>query len=226
MKIESLDHVALWVSNREELAEWMTAHVGMHVVEHTDAFTIVGSDARRGKLTLFVAEGERVPGPLARIVFRVTDLDEALSRLPDGLNVERGEDGVARFEAPAGLGVGLVQADGTDYDIDHVVLLMRDPESALHEFAGLGFREDGNRLWAGDAYLWLDRGDVEASERPLLNHVAVRVESAEDHIREARERRLDIADIKDAANTYAIFVWGPERVQIEYVEHKASFSLV
>ena len=35
-----------------------------------------------------------------------------------------------------------------------------------------------------------------------------------------------IADIIDAANTYALFVWGPERIKLEYVEHKASFSLV
>ena len=34
-----------------------------------------------------------------------------------------------------------------------------------------------------------------------------------------------IADVVDAANTYAVFVWGPERVKLEYVEHKPSFSL-
>jgi hypothetical protein len=29
----------------------------------------------------------------------------------------------------------------------------------------------------------------------------------------------------DAANTYAVFVWGPDGIKLEYVEHKASFSL-
>ena len=29
----------------------------MHVVDRTDAFTLVGSDARRGKLTLFARRG-------------------------------------------------------------------------------------------------------------------------------------------------------------------------
>jgi hypothetical protein len=29
----------------------------------------------------------------------------------------------------------------------------------------------------------------------------------------------------DAANTRAVFVWGPDRVRIEYVEHKPEFSL-
>jgi hypothetical protein len=36
---------------------------------------------------------------------------------------------------------------------------------------------------------------------------------------------LEIDNIVDAANTYAVFVWGPERVKVEYVEHKPTFSL-
>jgi len=31
--------------------------------------------------------------------------------------------------------------------------------------------------------------------------------------------------VVDAANTRALFVWGPDRVKLEYVEHKPSFSL-
>ena len=59
----------------------------------------------------------------------------------------------------------------------------------------------------------------------MLNHLALLVESAEDHIAEARRRRLEIADIVDAENTYAVFVWGPDRIKLEYVEHKPGFSL-
>jgi hypothetical protein len=29
----------------------------------------------------------------------------------------------------------------------------------------------------------------------------------------------------DAPNTDALFVYGPERIKLEYVEHKASFAL-
>ena len=36
----------------------------------------------------------------------------------------------------------------------------------------------------------------------------------------------EIADIVDAANTYAVFVWGPDGIKLEYVEHKPTFSLV
>ena len=57
MQIETLDHVAVWASDRDRLADFLTAHVGMHVIDRTEKFTLVGSDARRGKLTLFAADG-------------------------------------------------------------------------------------------------------------------------------------------------------------------------
>ena len=43
----------------------------------------------------------------------------------------------------------------------------------------------------------------------------------------AEAEKGDIVDnIIDAANTRAaVFVWGPERVRIEYVEHKPGFAL-
>src|SRR5437667_309157 len=55
--VETLDHVALWVEDRDSIADFAVAHLGMHVIERTERFTLVGSDARRGKLTLFAAEG-------------------------------------------------------------------------------------------------------------------------------------------------------------------------
>jgi nitrate reductase beta subunit len=58
----------------------------------------------------------------------------------------------------------------------------------------------------------------------LLNHVAVLVDEVDPVIAEAEKR--DIVDnVVDAANTRAVFVWGPERVRIEYVEHKPGFAL-
>jgi catechol 2,3-dioxygenase-like lactoylglutathione lyase family enzyme len=80
----SLDHVALWVADRDPIAEFATAHLGMHVIERTDRFTLVGSDARRGKLTLFATDGPREPGALARIGLRVSDLAAARAALPEG----------------------------------------------------------------------------------------------------------------------------------------------
>jgi catechol 2,3-dioxygenase-like lactoylglutathione lyase family enzyme len=227
MKIDTLDHVALWVADRDRLADFLTRHVGMHVIERTDAFTLVGSNARRGKLTLFAADGERDPGPLVRVALRVRDLDAALSSLPKGTEVEVREDGAVLFEAPERLGLALVEANGVDYDIHHVTLRVPDPEESFKEMLNLGFRGVDGRLVVGDSYLELERGgDGTEPERPLLNHIALLVQSAEEHIEEARRRGLDIADIKDAENTYAVFIWGPDRVKLEYVEHKESFSLV
>ena len=77
----------------------------------------------------------------------------------------------------------------------------------------------------GGAYVEFHEGEPGDPERPLLNHLAVLVDSADQHIEEARELGIEIADIVDAPNTYAVFVWGPERVKVEYVEHKPTFSL-
>src|SRR5919109_3484298 len=92
----SLDHVALWVSERKALSALLCDHLGMHVIEKTDSFTLVGVDAKLGKLTLFDAEGPRSPGALERVVLRVRDLDDAVGRLP--VEIERDADGVV-FEA-------------------------------------------------------------------------------------------------------------------------------
>ena len=227
MKIEALDHVALWVHDRDALADFLCRYIGMHVIERTERFTLVGSDARRGKLTLFAAEGEREPGPLARVGLRVSDLERALAVLPPEVAVERPRPGEARLAAPERLGLALVEVDGdvVDYDIDHVALTVRDVESARAEFETLGFAPEQSRLGAGGAFVDLLPGDPGAPELPLLNHLGLRVESTDFHIEEARRRGLEIADIVDAPNTYAVFVWGPERIKLEYVEHKASFSL-
>jgi len=44
----SLDHVALWVPERDVIADFAVQQLGMHVIERTDRFTLVGWDARRG----------------------------------------------------------------------------------------------------------------------------------------------------------------------------------
>ncbi len=227
MKIETLDHIALWVSDRDELADFLVDRLGMHVIDRTDKFTLVGADARRGKLTLFAADPERAPGPLARIGLRVLDLDEALAELPPDLAVERPEEGRVEFEGPQRVPFALVATDdGAAYDLDHVAFRVADPEATFAQLAELGFAVENGRLKAGDAYVELEQGETEEPERPLLNHLGLRVESADHHIREAEERGLEIADIVDAANTYAVFVWGPDGIKLEYVEHKPTFSLV
>src|SRR5438067_8040496 len=100
----------------------------MHVIDRTDAFTLVGADARRGKLTLFAAEGPRERGPLEHVALRVADLGAALAQLPEGLAIEHRRQGEAYFEVCQGVVLGLVETDGgEDWDLDHVTLRSVDP---------------------------------------------------------------------------------------------------
>jgi len=198
----------------------------MHVIERTDKFTLVGADARRFKLTLFSAEGPREPGALVAVILRVNDLDAALARLPGGLELERRDDGVVLFDAPEGLTLGLVEREtDMDYDLDHVVLRVEDVEASASAMSGLGFERDGNRLFVAGSHVTLEGGGAPEGERPLLNHLAVLVDSAEAVEHEVRGSGVEIADVVDAKNTLAVFVWTPGRIKLEYVEHKASFSL-
>jgi catechol 2,3-dioxygenase-like lactoylglutathione lyase family enzyme len=228
MQVNALDHVALWVSDRDSLADFVCRHLGMHVIERTDDFTLVGADARRGKLTLFAAEGQREPGVLERVVLRVSELPSALEALPDGLEVDQ-VDGVARFDGPERLGLGLTETSSVDveYDIDHVVLRVPRPNRTREGLAELGLSPDGDaRLTVGDKALVLAQADVAEGERPLLNHIALLVDSGQEQLEEAKRRGIEIAEVRDAANTFAVFVWGPDRIKLEYVEHKPTFSLV
>jgi catechol 2,3-dioxygenase-like lactoylglutathione lyase family enzyme len=219
--------VALWVSERDTLADFLTGHLGMHVIDRTDKFTLVGSDARRGKLTLFDAEGPRDPGVLERVVLRVSDLDSALAKLPRELDVARLEPDLVGFEGPEGLGLGLTPAagEGPDYDIDHVVLRVPDADRTLDALTGFGFERRNGALGVADKGVRVVRGGSGEGERPLLNHIALLVDSADELHEEARSRGLDVADYVDAANTLAVFVWGPDQIKLEYVEHKPGFSL-
>ena len=224
MNPKTLDHVAYWVADRDRLVDFATEHLGMHVIDRTDRFTLVGSDARRGKLTFFDAEGPRERGALKHVALRVNDLAEALEHVPG--------DGEAFVDVSEGVRIGLVEAPtDVDYDLDHVALYASDPEAAASEYEQLGFErvEPGPsgapRLEVGGAFVELHPGDPGEAERPLLNHIAVLVDSADEHLAEARDAGVEVDDVVDAANTYAVFLLGPDRVRIEYVEHKPTFSL-
>ena len=213
IEANSLDHVALWVSDREPLTDLLCERLGMHIIDRSDDFTLVGADAREGKLTLFDAEGPRAPGVLERVVLRVSDLD-----------VTR-EGGSARFEGPEGLGLGLTAAAGIDFDLDSVVLRVPHPESILRELTELGFERRNGVLAVAGRELVLEAGTGGAVERPLLNHLALLVDSADRIRHQAEERGLEVEKVVDAENTLAVFVRGPEQILIEYVEHKPGFSL-
>ena len=47
MNPKTLDHVAYWVADRDPIVEFATEHLGMHVIDNQENFTLIGSDARR-----------------------------------------------------------------------------------------------------------------------------------------------------------------------------------
>jgi catechol 2,3-dioxygenase-like lactoylglutathione lyase family enzyme len=216
---KTLDHVAFWLADRDPIAAFLERHLGMHVIDRQDRFTLLGSDARRGKLTLFDAEGPREPGAFGHVALRVSDLGAARAALPD--------DTPEVFDIGEGILVTLVEAEtDVEYDLDHVALRSRDPEASAAAYVRYGFEPAGPaRVEVGGAYVELHAGDPGAPERPLLNHLAVLVDSADDVIADAADLGIEVESVVDAANTYAAFLWGPERVRIEYVEHKPTFSL-
>jgi catechol 2,3-dioxygenase-like lactoylglutathione lyase family enzyme len=212
----TLDHVAFWVGDREPIVESLTRDFGMHAIDRQENFTLVGSHALRGKLTLFVAAGPREQGAFKHVALRVSDLEKAHVK-----DADLGE----------GVRVRVVQAPtDVEYDLDHVALYSSDPERTAEAYLQYGFEpaepsSDGHpRVEVGGAYVEFHPGAPGDPDKPLLNHLAVLVDSVDDHISEAEQMGV-IDNIVDAANTRAVFVWGPERVRIEYVEHKPEFAL-
>jgi catechol 2,3-dioxygenase-like lactoylglutathione lyase family enzyme len=205
-----LDHVALWTDERDALAEFLCERAGMHVIDRTGTFTLVGADAKKGKITLFDADGPREQGALAHIGLRVHD--EALA---------------GNMSAPGGLELQFVDhREGDEWDLHHVSLRVPDPQGAAQEFLQLGFEPgDGpESVVAGDKTIYFVEGANGRAERPLLNHLALLVDSYKDHAEAAKERGLEYEEV-DAANTWAVFVTGPYGIRIEYVEHKPGFAL-
>lgn len=221
MQPASFDHVALWVTDPPALAETLAALVpGLREIERTDAFTLLGADAREGKLTLFAAEGPREAGALEAVIVTTPDLEGALGRA-DARDLHR--DG-ALVRLPDGLRVLLVEGD--DVDFGGVVLTVADTAGAAVTLLRLGLREEGVRLVLGKRSITLREGTPTQVERPLLNHLALRVKSLDEAQAQALMLGFEVAREVDAANTRAAFLRGPEGIEIELVEHKASFSLV
>jgi catechol 2,3-dioxygenase-like lactoylglutathione lyase family enzyme len=228
MKVEKLDHIALYMADREAAADFLTSHLGFHVVDHTDRYTLVGAGGRLGKLTLFDAPEGATPSPgqIEEITLRVADPEAAAASLPEGSNPEPRNGGYS-FTGPEGLPLALVPGKGAfeDYDLDGFALRSGDPDSSARVLVEMGFAsgEDANTVGAGEYRLRLIGGDRDGGG--MLFHVGCLVDSAEDHRREAEEKGLEVQDFVEGPNTLAVFVRGPEDVSIEYVEHKPTFSL-
>ena len=228
MKVKRLDHIALYMGDRNAAAGYLTKHLGFHVVDHTERYTLVGAGGRLGKLTLFDAPQGTTPSPgeIKRISLRVADPEAAAARLPVG--AEPRDRGYS-FTGPEGLPLALVRGEGefADYDLDGFVLRSGSPEKSARTFVEMGFApgDDATTVKAGEYSVGLTGSAPEANGGGMLFHVGCLVDSAEDHRKEAEKNGLEVQDYVDGPNTLAVFVRGPEDVSVEYVEHKPTFSL-
>ena len=228
MKVKRLDHIALYMGDRDAAAGFLTTHLGFHVVDHTERYTLVGAGGRLGKLTLFDAPQGTTPSPgeIERIIIRVADPEAAAARLQADAELR---DGGYYFTGPEGLPLALVRGEGefADYDLGGFVLRSGSPEESARTFVEMGFAPGGDAttVKAGDYLIHVTGSAPDANGGGMLFHVGCLVDSAEDHRKEAEERGLEVQDFVDGPNTLAVFVRGPEDVSVEYVEHKSTFSL-
>jgi catechol 2,3-dioxygenase-like lactoylglutathione lyase family enzyme len=227
MNVKTLDHVALYMNDRDEAARFLTTHLGFHVVDHTERYTLVGAGGRLGKLTLFDAPLGTTPSPgeIGRITIRVADPEAAAAELPPQADAEPLDGGYA-FTGPEGLPLALVPGEGqfADYDLEGFTLRSTSPEESARALAGMGFAPaDDTTVTAGEYLVRLTNSTPAAGG--MLFHIGCLVDSAEDHRREAEERGLEVTDFVEGPNTLAAFVRGPEGVSVEYIEHKPTFSL-
>jgi catechol 2,3-dioxygenase-like lactoylglutathione lyase family enzyme len=214
---QKLDHVALYVTDPEALAARILAQLPFRIIEESDEFVLVGRDPDFGKLTLFRAEqsGTRGPGQLLSVGIGVPAATvERTLYFDDELHLE------------------LTPSDPSgEVEVDCVTLLVPDPAESARQWLALGFQPAPKaasralRVKVGAQHVQLQPGTPRPTERPLLNHLGVLVPSF-DHVQRAvAQEGLDVTDVVDAENSRALFVRGPDGVELEYVEHKASFAL-
>ena len=218
------------MSDRDAASDFLTSHLGFHIIDHTERYTLVGAGGRIGKLTLFDAPEATTPsaGVIERISIRVADSETAVARLPADADI-MSRDGGYLATGPEGLPLALVPGQGafTDYDLEGLVLRSGDPEGSARGFVKMGFSpgENSTTVKAGEYRMRLVRSASGGGGQEMLYHLGCLVESAEGHRKEAEEQGLEVQDFVEGPNTVAVFVRGPEGVSVEYVEHKPTFSL-
>ena len=210
-----LDHVALYVSDPQRAASALLARLPLRILEETDEFVLVGRRPELGKLTFFEAPPPREAGPLVRIGIAVP-CAMASSR------VDLGEELIVQLVPGPREG---------EVDLDHIALRVPDPDASARAWLDLGFERAERvgpieRVRLEDTFVELHPGSPAPSRRPLFNHVGLLVESVEEARSGVAEVGLEIRRFVEAENSRALFLSGPDGVEVELVEHRPSFALV
>ena len=212
----ALDGVGLAVSDPAAIGAFMCDHLGMRELDRAADRVVVGTGGRAATLSLIAAEGPRQRGALGRLILRVADVERAVAALPAGTTVEGDRFELARFRGPEGIELGftLVAGGGIDYDIDHVRLHVSDPDATRVALAQAGFVPRSRALHVADKYIAL-AASPGPSERSLLHHVGLRVESVEAVAATARARGLAV-DEAAAGDAVGVVLPGPERIRLRF----------
>ena len=216
----ALDHVALCVADAVAMAAFLCEHVGMQELGRSGDALVVGAGDHGASIRLLAGEGPREPGALRRLVLRVADLRRATALLPGDVEVREEAPDLVTFEGPEGLGLGfaLVAGGGIDYDLDHIVLRVADPEDARVALAQFGCVPRGESLHVADKRIVLEELPS-WSDRPLLGHIAVRVESIEPVASQAQAQGAELGEAT-ADGTFSVVLPGPERLSLRFVARR------
>ena len=205
----------------------------MHVIDATERFTLLGSNARRGKITLFDAEGPRERGALEHVALPRVRVSTRRWRAAGGLELERPRAGEAYFDVGArACGSGSSRRRPTSTTTSTTSRSSRaNPEETAGEYGSLGFapRRAGPsgapRVEVGGA--WVEFQPASRARR--TSRCSTTSPSSSSRPTSTSPPRTTSASRSTTSSTprtrYAVFLWGPERVRIEYVEHKPTFSL-
>lgn len=219
-ELRAIDNLGLRMSNAEAFAWFLCAYCGMQRTESPEGFTVLAPDGAHSRLFLFQAEEPPDPGVLQRVVLRVSDFEGAVSELPDGLEVQRPEPELAVFLGPDGLEIGLASYLGgaVDYELDHVVLRVMDPDETAIAMAEVGFVLRAGAIHVADKHVRLEPGIRSSGESELLTHIGVLVDSVEALADHVLPPGLATDKFTFRPNELGLYVRGPERIRIEYTE--------
>ena len=213
----ALDHVALAVADPGAMGAFLRECAGMQELGRSGDALVVGPGDHGASIRLFAAEGPREPGALVRLVLRVADLKRATAALPGDVEVREEAPDLVTFEGPEGLGLGfaLVAGGAIDYDLDHVVLRTADPEDTRIALAEFGCVPRGEALHIADKRIVLEELPA-FTDRPLLDHIAVRVQSIEPVAAQAQARGAELGEAR-TADAFSVVLPGPEQISLHFV---------
>jgi catechol 2,3-dioxygenase-like lactoylglutathione lyase family enzyme len=210
-----LDHVALYVSDPEGVAARILSQLPFRIIEESEEFVLVGRDPELGKLTLFHADSPREAGVVRSVGIGI----------PCG-TVER------TIDIGDGLRLELVPADPEgEVEVVHFAVVTPDPASSAREWLQFGFAPapkstDGvPRVRLGSQHVELHTARPEPTDRPLLNHLGLLVDDLDELRASVDSMGVAVNREVDAENSRALFLDGPDGVELEYIEHKPSFAL-